>query len=387
MNRLPIVLVPVVLAAGLIAVLLASRAQRPEAPPEVTAASRRAANSAGEAQAESARLRKELEAMRADLEKQEARAAKLEADLARARSAEGTTTDAPESKAAARKGDWKTRHDAEFEAKVKAMPWRKHVKSLVEYWKEVEKSRAEGRAPRLTPDMIEGLTKLQGDSVELAKTLGLEGDPYKAFQNDVVSRAWHDNFLQELSGGSLTEEQIARLRETKIYANDPEPDFANGSLFEAWKHLVDANKAYVTDTQGILTADQYALVSKSVTPTFMMSVYAVYSEKTIAASGADAAKAVALFWQESFKLPAENLAGLETIAAELVRQQGALAQAHSAQYGASPPREAEFELLIKSIDLQMAAEKKLVESLALDAEASKKFLKGSGAVLKITGGW
>ncbi|HZL73179.1 MAG TPA: hypothetical protein VFC86_11995, partial [Planctomycetota bacterium] len=138
------------------------------------------------------------------------------------------------------------------------------------------------------------------------------------------------------------------------------------------------NQAYGTETAGILTPDQLAQVSKTVTPTFMLSVYGAYSERTLSGAGA-----VTDYWLESFKVPADQRATVDAVAADFTKQLSQLTQTYAQQYGATLPRDADFEYRLKALELQIAAEKKLAESLPVDAEQLKKLLKGSGSVIKL----
>jgi len=323
---------------------------------------------------EVARLRKEVEELRKEVERKERRAAKAEEELARLKSEDSPGHAEP--KAPTKAADWRTRREGKFAEKVKATDWRKHVKVLMEYWQEIEKARAEGGSPSMTPDLIAGLTKMQQEIGELAKELGLTGvDVWKVYDNRLVEESWMDSILQEVTGGNLTESQLAKLRVTTLYADDGEFDRENGNVLEAWKELVEHNRAYSAETAGILTADQHAMLTQAVTPTFMMSVYAQYSEKPLAG-----AAGVTTYWMDKFKLPAAQQTTVETIAADFVQKQAALAQL----YGSSPTRDAQFELLVKTIEIQIAAEKQLAQSLNLDPELAKKLLRGSGSVIKVT---
>ena len=96
------------------------------------------------------------------------------------------------------------------------------------------------------------------------------------------------------------------------------------------------------------------------------------------------AQRVADFWIAKFKLPADQRSTVETVAAQFMTQQAAIAQSYAGQYGTSLPRDAQFEMLVKTIDAQIAAEKQLAQSLNLDPELAKKVLKGSGSVIKVT---
>lgn len=333
---------------------------------------------------ELARLRKELETSLKAEEAQRKRAEAAETKLAEATAALSTSgTGAEAKKASGKRADWKTRRDSELEAKVKSMAWRKSVKGVIEYWKEVEEARAEGRAVQYTQDLVAPLTALQADIKELSKLLGLgEGEDFRIFQNELINTAWMDSFLQEVAGGTITEEQFARLRQTDVYRTDPDWVFnmTDGNSLESWKHQIEQNWIYGKETVGILTPDQHALVSKTVTPTHLLSVWA-YGERTF--TGTEAAQGVADFWMKSFKLPDDQRSAIDAAAADYVRRQAEIAQAVASKYGGSDSRDAAFELMIKSIEAQVAAEKKLGETLQLDPELLKKLLKGSGAVIKV----
>jgi hypothetical protein len=375
MNRIAFVLLPVAVLA--LVALVFHRVSRREAadPKSGTATTRSASDSA--ASSEVARLRAEIESLRQENEKQRQRAAAAELKLAEASAASTETTPA-EKKKPVKREDWKSRRDAELEAKIKSMAWRKNVNGLIDYWKELEKARVEGRAPRMDPEMIARLTQLSKDATELHKFLGIEGaNIYDSFNNDLVHEAWMDAFFQELTGGSVTDAQLARLRGTKLYENQDDQDWENANRLEGWIHLMQHNQTYGTDTQGVLTPEQYAQVSKAVTPTFMLSVYASYSERTVGS-----AAAVTDFWIDSFKLDAvAQRAAVEAVAGDFTTRLKELTQGYASHYGATLPRDAEFELRIKSLELQAAAEKRLIESLHLDPEQAKTLLKGSGSAL------
>jgi hypothetical protein len=378
MNKTALVLLPVA-ALAIVILVFAVMARRDASPASGDLARPTKVGGGDAGSAESARLREEVEALRKEVEATRKRAEEAELKLAEASAIPAAADPAKEpKKAAAKKGDWKTRRDAELEAKVKSMEWRKNVKGLVDYWRELEKSRAEGRSPRMSPDLVAQLTQLNKDAAELHKFLAIEGgNVYDSFKNEVVSEAWVDSFLQEVSGGTLTEEQLVRLRATSPDDNQ-EPDIMDGNLFESWKYLIKHNQAYGTETAGLLTPEQQGLVSKTVTPTFMLSVYAAYSERTVSGPAA-----VADYWLDSFKLPVEQRAAVDAVAGDFTKRLAELNQAYASQYGATLPRDADFELRLKALDLQMAAEKQLVEGLNLDAETLKKFLKGSGSVIKL----
>jgi hypothetical protein len=385
MQKVALVVLTVVALAllGFVFLFLSKGQASPVGREDSAAAATRSGGPASDA--ELARLRAEVESLRKQVESQKKRAEAAEERLAGAGSDEVSGPAAAEAgKAAAKKGDWKTRRDSELEAKVKSIDWRKRVKGLVDYWKEVEKSRAEGRAPQMTPGMIDQLTRLQNDTVELARMLGLENDlSFKAFQNGLVAEAYMDAFLQELTGGTISEDQLAKLRLTDLYTPDDDSAYdPNRNLLEQWRELVEHNQAFGPQTLGILTQEQHGQVTSAVTPAFMLSVYASYSERTLP-GGAGAAESVAAFWQKSFQIPAEQSEAVQAVAAEYVRRQAEIAAAVAAQYGGMKSREAEFDLLLKTLELQIAAEKKLSETLHLTPEQQKLFLKGSGSVIKL----
>jgi hypothetical protein len=285
-------------------------------------------------------------------------------------------------KPAAKKGDWKTRRDAELEAKVKSMEWRKHAKSILEFWKANEKARADGRAMQFTPELQIALSALQADMTELYKFMGMEGGNSQAvFQNEVVGEAYMDAFLQELTDGTLTEDQLAKLRQTDIYRNDMDDwDFTSGNILERWSELIQHNQGYTSAAADILSSDQLSQLSTAVTPTFMLSIYAGYSEKPISASGVQAAPAVADYWMKSFKLPDDQRAAVDAAAAEFIRRQAEIASL----YPGARTRDTEFEILIRTIEAQIAAERMIAQTVQVDPELAKKLLKGSGAVLKLS---
>ena len=378
MQKTAFVLVPIAVLAVLALVFFKVLRRDPaDARPDSTS-SKAAADPA--TTAELTRLRAELETLRKESEAQKKRAEAAEAKLSTT-AAEGASSVAPADapKAAAKKGgDWKRRRDAELEAKVKSMEWKKNVKGLIDYWKELEKSRAEGRAPRMDPDMVERLTQLTKDAGDLHAFLGMEGkNVWDSFGNELVQEAWMDAMLHDLTGGTVTEEQLARLRNTPLYRTD-DPDFRGGNILEGWKELMEYNKSYTRDTAGVLTPEQSSQVSQGVPPTFMLRVYAQYAERTLSGAGA-----VTDYWLESFKVGAEQRAAVEPVAADFAKQLSQLTQTYTQQYGATLPRDADFEYRLKALELQIAAEKKLGESLQLDADQLKKLLKGSGSVIKL----
>lgn len=372
MNKALFVL-PVLALAVLIAAFVVMQKRTPDGPLEGPGGILKKGESSTSA-AESARLRAEVEKLRKDVEAARRRAEEAEARVTQLES--GTVSAAADpKKASARKGDWKKRRDAELEAKVKSMAWRRNVKSVIDYWKELEKARAEGRAPQMTPELMSTLNGLTADMNELSKFLGLEGgNSYEVFQNEVVGTAWQDAFFQEIGGGTITEDQLARLRATSLYDQDPDWDLSKGNILEQWKNLIERNRAYGTETAGILTPDQHALVAKAVTPTYMLSLYAQYGERTLS----DAA-AVTDYWLDSFKISADQRAAVEAVAAEFVRRQAEIAS----QYTGARTRDAEFDYLLKILEAQMAAEKRIAETVQVDPELASKMLKGSGALLKL----
>jgi hypothetical protein len=297
----------------------------------------------------------------------------------------GKASGEPESEAvtdfekALRKANWKTRKDAHLAAKVKSMPWKKNVQGVIAYWKEIEAAREEGRPPEYSKELLEPLQLLQKDMVELAEILGTSADG-EVFRNELVGSAWMDAFFQEITGGSITEAQLASLRETTLYSAEPQ-ELPN--RLENWKMYIERNRAFGTETSGILTAEQQALVSSTVSPTYLLSVSAAYGEKTFTGMAPETASGVASYWIKTFKLAEDQRAAVEAVAADYVRYQAEIAQAVAAQYGSVTTRDAQYDLLIKSLEAQIAAEKKLAETLHLTSEQAQKLLKGSGVVLKI----
>lgn len=378
MQKFGFIVLPVV-AIAVIALLLYRNPRREPADPASAAKS----SSAGSA--ETSRLRAEIESLRAEVQRQkqlynEAQLKLLEIHASRV----DPGADADDKKSAEKKADWKKRRDAELEAKVKAIDWRKRVKGLIDYWQEMEKSRQEGRPPRMNPEMTEQLMKLTAEAVDFAKFLGLDAkNPYKSFSNELIGGAWMDAFMQEVAGGTLTDDQVKQLRATDLYKDDGDAmEDPNRNRLERWRELIERNRGFGTATAGILSPDQHAQVLASVTPQFMLSVYAEYGEQKMP-SGAEAPQAVAAYWMKTFALPDAQRAAVDAVAADYVRRQAEIAAAVSAQYGGVKSRDSEFDLLIKSIEAQHAAEKKLSETLQLDAEQSKKVLKGSDAVLRL----
>lgn len=377
MQKTAIVLLPVAILAAVLVFFLARSRQEPDGGLSGPVGILKKGQSPDSAGAESVRLRAENEKLKKEVEAARRRAEEAEARVAKLES--GSEPAADPKKAGAKKGDWRSRRDAELEAKVKSMAWRKNVRGVIEYWKELEKARLEGRAPQFTPELNSLLSSLTADMIELSKFLGLEGgNSYDVFQNKVVGAAWEDAFFQETVGGTLTEEQLARLRATSIYEQDPDWDFTAGNILERWKKLIERNQAYGTETAGILTPEQQALVAKTVTPTYMLSLYAAYGERSLSGAGE-----VTDYWLTSFKLSADHRAAVEPVAAEYMTSLKALTQSYAAQYGATLPRDADFEFRLKALELQIAAEKRLSESLNLDPEQAKKLLKGSGSAIKL----
>lgn len=382
MQKAAFIILPV--AALVVLALVFSRLARREAADKERAASNQGAPAGSATSAEFARLQKQVEALAKDVEAQRKRAEAAEAKLAEAGSESAAGTAKESAKSAAKKADWKTRRDSELEAKVKSMDWRRNVKGVIAYWKELEAARMEGRAPQFSPELMGPLNALQADMSELAKFLGIEGgNTYDVFKNGLVGEAWQDGFFQEMSGGALTEGQLAKLRTTSLYESDEDWEFGAGNILEKWTKLIERNRNYGTETAGILTQEQHALVARTVTPTYMLSLYSGYSERTMTGTGPEVTQSVANFWLKSFNLPEEQRAVVEAAAAEYVRRQAEIAQAVSTQHGGLKSRDAEYDLLIKTIEAQLAMEKKLSETLPLDPEQAKKLLKGSGAVIKI----
>lgn len=383
MQKIAIIILPVA-ALAVLAIVFSRVARHEAAEAKEKADSQRGAAPEAAINPEIARLQKQVEDLVKESAAQRRRAESAEAKLAEAAS-ESATVSKDEQKAAAKKPDWKTRRDSELEAKVKSMEWRRNVKGVISYWKELEAARLEGRAPTYSPELMGPLNALQADMGELAKFLGIEGgNTYDVFKNGVVGEAWQDAFFQEIGGGALTEGQLAKLRATSLYDSDDEDWQAGaGNILEQWSKLIEHNRAYGTETAGILTQEQHALVSKTVTPTYMLSLYAGYSERTMTGTGPDVTQSVANFWLKSFNLPEDQRTIVEAAAAEYVRRQAEIAQAVSTQYGGLKSRDAEYDLLVKSIEAQVAVEKKLSETLHLDPEQAKKLLKGSGAVIRI----
>ena len=377
MQRFLFGVVPVV-AIAIIALLILRNPSRES----IDSAS--ASKSSGAGSAETARLRAEIETLRAEIQRQkqlynEAQLKLLELHASRVES--DAVSDFK--KTTEKNADWKKRRDAELEAKVKAIDWRKRVKGLIDYWREIEKSRQEGRAPKMDPEMTEQLMKLTADAVDFAKYLGLDGkNPYKSFSNELIGGAWMDAFMQEVAGGTLTDEQLKQLRGTDLYKDRDDLDDPNRNRLETWRELIEHNRTFGTASAGILSPDQHAQVLASVTPQFMLSVYKEYTEQKIP-SGAEAPQAVATYWMKSFALPDAQRAAVVEVAADYVLRQAEIAAAVSQQYGGVKSRDSEFDLLIKSIEAQQAAETKLAGALQLDAEQSKKILKGSDAVLRL----
>jgi hypothetical protein len=381
MQKAAIVVLPVAVLAVVVCALVLRRDAQPSRTSE---SSKKSAATDSAAASETARLRAELETLRKEEEKQRKRAESAEARLAGAAAASSNSNTAADAKkAAAKRADWKTRRDSELEAKVKTMAWRKNVKGVINYWKEIEAARAEGRSVQYSPELMAPLNALQANMNELARFLGIEGeDSFRVFHNEVVHEAWMDAIVQEIGGGDVTEAQLARLRQTSLYDPDPDWEFGESNLLESWKVQVEKNRVFTSETVGILTADQHALISRTVTPSYLLSTMG-YSERSIP-GGAQAPQAIADFWQKSFKIPDDQRAALEAAAADYVRRHAEIAQAVSAQHGGLKSREAEFDLLLKTIEAQVAAEKKLAETLLLDPELAKKFLQSSGAVLRLT---
>lgn len=378
MQKAAIVVLPIVILAVVVYALILRREAQPSrnaGPSAKNAAPDSAAAS------ETARLRAQVETLRKEEENQRQRAEAAEARLAEAAASASTTARGSDpKKSAAKRADWKTRRDAELEAKIKEIDWRKRIKGLVDYWKEMEKSRAEGRPPRMTPEMTEQLMKLTAEAVDFAKFLGLDTkDPYKSFQNEMLGAAWMDAFLQEVSGGTLSEDQLGLLRGTDLYKDDGSADDPEANQLDTWRKLIEHNRAFGTQTAGILSQDQHAQLSSAVTPNFMLSVYAEYMETPVTGG----AQAVANYWLKSLEIPSDQRAAVEAVAAEFVRRQAEIAQAVSAQHGGLKTRDAEFDLLLRTIEAQAAAEKKLAETLQLDATVLKKIQRSSGAVIRL----
>jgi hypothetical protein len=383
MQKFAFILLPVA-ALVVLAVVFSRVARREAADAKDKAASKQGASPEAGTSPEVARLQKQVDDLVKEAAAQRKRAETAEAKLAEAAS-ESATAASDEKKAAPKKPDWKTRRDSELEAKVKSMEWRRNVKGVIAYWKELEAARLEGRSPQYSPELMGPLNALQADMGELAKFLGIEGgNTYDVFKNGLVGEAWQDAFFQEIGGGALTEGQLAKLRATSLYESDDEDWQAGaGNILEQWSKLIEHNRAYGTETAGILTQEQHALVAKTVTPTYMLSLYAGYSERTMTGTGPDVAQSVANYWLKSFNLPEDQRAVVEAAAAEYVRRQAEIAQAVSNQHGGLKSRDAEYDLLVRTIEAQIAVEKKLSETLHLDPEQAKKLLKGSGAVIRI----
>ncbi len=381
MQKAPFIILPV-MALVIIVLFYALLVKKSPASADGSTSSGKGPGSEFWSAAETARLKKELETLKKENEATRKRAEEAEARAAKLESESAGSASADPKKAAAKKGDWKKRRDAELEAKVKSMAWRKNVKGVLNYWKELEAARAEGRAVQFSPELVEPLNALQTDMNELSKFLGMEGESsYRVFQNEVVHEAWTDAILQEIAGGNLTEGQLAKLRGTGLYEPDQDWEFGQGNMLEAWKAQVENNQLFLTATAGVLTAEQHALISKTVTPAYLLSMWG-YSERAMP-GGAEAPKAVADYWQKSFNIPVDQRAVLEAAAADYARRLAEITLAVTAAHGGTLTREAEFDLLIKTIEAQVAAEKKLAETLQLDAEQLKKFQKSSGAVIKL----
>ena len=71
------------------------------------------------------------------------------------------------------------------------------------------------------------------------------------------------------------------------------------------------------------------------------------------------------------------------IASDFVRGYSNLVNDYAARYGATLPKDRELELGMKLLDLQIASEKKIADSVPVADDQKKKVLAGTGTVIKL----
>lgn len=320
----------------------------------------------------------EVERLRAELEKERKRADAAEASLAEI----SGSRNRPEPKADPKA--WRSRADAEWEARVTKVPWRKYTRALVDYYKELELAGRENRAPRMTPEMIGSLTGFQNEMAALAKELGIENQ-WTVFQNGVVGRHFTEGYVESLAGAPLTPEQIAKVH--AFAAAEPRED-EEGATQETfnwlnnWKSQMEWNHRIASQMQGVLTAEQYGSLTGTLHSSFMVNGY---KEQSVAAASPElAAVSVGNYWSERLGLPESARSAVDTVASEFTRDSQRLVLEYTQKYGMSMPRDRQIEMDLKLLDLQIAAEKRLAEVATLSEEQKLKALKGSGSMLKIS---
>ncbi len=339
---------------------------------------------AGRSAAEGTAAATEVERLRAELAREKGRADAAERALAALEAGSGKPgAGAAKSTKPAKAGDLKTRADASWEERVKSVDWKKDVKTLVAYMKELKDAEAEGRAPKMTPAMIAGLTSMQVSIQKLARELGLEESEWmKVYSNPVVGRHFSDAYAVALAGAELEPDQLERLHATMLFDPDREPTGRGGGALGEWAAQMEWNQLWVLQTRGILSAEQQANLERTLSPTFMVNGY---TQQGIQAPSAEAAgRSVADYWMQQWKLPEGSGTALEPLARQYAADHAALVRQYAAEYGSTLTRDREIELQLKLIELQIAAERRVAESLPLDAESLKRVQSGSGRALRIS---
>lgn len=320
----------------------------------------------------------EIEKLRAELQKERERAEAAEARLAEMTGAKASPVPKADPKA------WRTRADAEWEARVKKVPWRKYTRAIVDYYKELELAGRENRAPRMTPEMIGSLTGFQNETGALAKELGLENQ-WSIFQNAVVGRQFTEGYVEALAGEALTPEQIQKIHAFAAAEPHDENESGGGESFNwlnSWKSQMEWNHRIASQMQGVLTPEQYGTLAGTLHSSFMVNGY---KEQAVAASSPEAAAAsVGKYWSDRLGIPDSARSAVDTVASEYTRDCQRLTLEYAQKYGATLPRDRQIELDVKLLDLQIASEKRLAEVATLSEEQKQKALKGSGAALRIS---
>lgn len=375
MNRKALVAAPIVAGIAIIVVVLLSRNGQGGAGSADGAGARPGATAGTLSAKEAAALRAEIDALREEAARLRGRAEAAEAALAKGGAA-------PAEDPKERIADWRSHRGAAFLAKVKAVDWKKATQALIDYWKEMEAAKAEGRPVNMNADLIAQLTLLNKHTVDLALALGLQpNDAFSVFANELVAEQWNDGMVASLAGGTLSEQQAAALRGTALYSPpDPEGFKADGNPMAGWERGLSYNLRLLTDTRGILTPEQYERLSGTVAPDFMLSLYANFRQVQLdVPPGGDAGSTVSKHWMQAWKLPESQSAVLNAVAGDYARQVESIMRT----YGDALTPERALERHLKLLDAQRTAEARLAKDLTLTEEERQRVLKGSGSMLHI----
>lgn len=331
-----------------------------------------------EAKEDLAKSKREISDIEKDLENARREAAVLRGqvkELQSAAAAAGTTTPPEVSTLTPEEREKRLR------ILVNSADWRAYGQAVARWVLGEEQSRQTGQPFEPSNDDLLTLSMLNSTIMESAKILGLK-NPFDAYKNPVVSEKFMPAYLEGL-GLAFNDQQRDQLTNVlrQQAARDEALSLSDTKLGSLERTLQEARDSaqFDADLARILTREQAEAYARTVGSNAFFGMQV--KRQAVPSDLAQATNAVTGLWVKSFGFDENQQRTASAAAEQYVREANLARDQFAVQFGRQLPRDRAMALQLHLLELQIEAERALLERLSLPPEQAERVREGSGAVV------